>query len=491
MPSASFVARVPGVMVLGTLFACGGEPTAPVPAVPTAITATSTATLSGTVGTVLATPITVRVTDADGEPVSGVAVDFRVTAGGGSVAPAATQSSLRVAGSTLAASIDSTGADGEAAMTWTLGPTAGEQTVTASVIDLGTVTFSATAAPGAPAALDVLRSSPLAGLKGGPAHSPIAVAVADQFGNRVSGATLTWSALTPGATVGSSSVVTDTAGEASVSVTLGPNQNVDLFRVSGAGIGVDTIGVVALDGIEDPAGDAGAAGGASLRSPDITFMGAAVLDSLLWLYFEFAEPVDPVLASGTQPQGAVVGRFELDLDQDSTTGFLPIRSCSSIADTIPFGVDAIGDLDPRIVASVNPPFPNEIPGAVLWGVRDTTNTDRCGHVYLVGRTVPFYVERALLILLPFGSADIDDDGVMNITAFGASPTATAAVITDLVPDVAFYSFPGPDVPLAQRVRASDIDAPTDRWRFLVAPRGDRPVELFETVRYRVALPHGR
>ncbi|CAN5769305.1 hypothetical protein BH24GEM1_BH24GEM1_17780 [soil metagenome] len=76
------------------------------------------------------TPPAVIVRDASDNPVSGVTVQFQVTGGGGSVAPA-----------TVA-----TGSNGVAAVTsWTLGPAAGENTMTATAAGLNTVEFNATA----------------------------------------------------------------------------------------------------------------------------------------------------------------------------------------------------------------------------------------------------------------------------------------------------------------------------------------------------------
>ena len=76
------------------------------------------------------TPPAVIVRDASDNPVSGVTVQFEVTGGGGSVAPATVAS----------------GSNGVAAVTsWTLGPAAGENTMTATAAGLNTVEFNATA----------------------------------------------------------------------------------------------------------------------------------------------------------------------------------------------------------------------------------------------------------------------------------------------------------------------------------------------------------
>jgi Leishmanolysin/Bacterial Ig-like domain (group 1)/Bacterial Ig-like domain (group 2) len=86
---------------------------------------------NGGAGTALAQPLAVRALDALGNPIQGLAVTFAVTQGGGSVQPANT----------------TTGLDGRASTTFTLGPTIGQpQQVTATLAGTALViTFTATA----------------------------------------------------------------------------------------------------------------------------------------------------------------------------------------------------------------------------------------------------------------------------------------------------------------------------------------------------------
>ena len=91
---------------------------------------------TATVGSPLPQPLRVTVLDAADNPVAGVAVQWSVLSGGGSVSsPAVT-----------------TGADGVAGVTFTLGLTAGAQQAQAAVQGLAgsPVVFSATATPGQP-----------------------------------------------------------------------------------------------------------------------------------------------------------------------------------------------------------------------------------------------------------------------------------------------------------------------------------------------------
>ena len=119
--------------------------------VPSALASVSGTGQSGIIGkptaTTLAQPLVVRVTATDGLPVAGVAVSFGVTGGGGSVNPA---------GAT-------TDASGLAQAIWTLGQTAGTQTVTASSSGLSgsPATFTATGQASVATKL-VMTSSPAA-----------------------------------------------------------------------------------------------------------------------------------------------------------------------------------------------------------------------------------------------------------------------------------------------------------------------------------------
>ncbi len=87
---------------------------------------------TGPVNTALPSALVVRALAADAGPVPGVTVNFAVTTGGG----------------TLSAPSVVTDANGDAAVTWTLGPSAGAQSVTATATGLPATTFTATATSG-------------------------------------------------------------------------------------------------------------------------------------------------------------------------------------------------------------------------------------------------------------------------------------------------------------------------------------------------------
>lgn len=115
------------------------------------------------------TPVTARVLAADLLGVQGVEVVFAVTGGGGSL------SALR----------DTTDANGDASVSWTLGGTVGPQSVsaTATGVPAASVAFGATGSPGAPASLDVVQPPPALTDEDVMLAPAITVRALDGFGN--------------------------------------------------------------------------------------------------------------------------------------------------------------------------------------------------------------------------------------------------------------------------------------------------------------------
>jgi adhesin/invasin len=145
----------------------------------------------------------VKVTDAGDNPIANVQVTFAVASGGGTI----------TGGSTT------TNASGVATVgSWTLGTTAGPNTLTVTSPALAgvTVTFQAAAGAGAAANLVAYTGNNQTGTAGGNIPSPPQVKVTDANGNFVPGFTVTF---TPGAGSGSvtgGTVVTDAGGLATV-----------------------------------------------------------------------------------------------------------------------------------------------------------------------------------------------------------------------------------------------------------------------------------
>jgi len=168
---------------------------------------------TGPAGMELPLPLVVKATGPTGLPLKGQVVNFVVTAGGGRV----------FAGAAV------TNAQGIAREYWTLGTVAGApQALEVRAVNPGNGaklvfgTFTATAVPGPAARLTRLGGGNQVGLPGLPLTDSLKVEVADQFGNPVSAASVTWVVLQGGGVVAPASVPSNPAGVAATEWTLGP-----------------------------------------------------------------------------------------------------------------------------------------------------------------------------------------------------------------------------------------------------------------------------
>lgn len=145
---------------------CGGDGdgTGPTDS-PAGVTSVGSQNVSGTVGELIAAALQVIVTNQAGAPAPGVQVAWNITSGGGSVSAASS----------------TTDQSGVAQTQWTPGPTAGAQTVTATVSGVTPVTFTAQADPGPFAALGVTPASATLDALG--ASQELTAQPMDAFGN--------------------------------------------------------------------------------------------------------------------------------------------------------------------------------------------------------------------------------------------------------------------------------------------------------------------
>jgi adhesin/invasin len=147
---------------------------------------------SAVVGTAVPTAPAVLVRDADGNPLAGIPVSFKVTAGSG----------------TLGGRTPVTGSDGVASVgSWTLGPKVGANTLQATLSGLevsgSPVIFTATGTPG-PVSADktlVVADPPQIPASTGTSASTITVTARDQFENPIPGLTVTLAATGTGNTL--------------------------------------------------------------------------------------------------------------------------------------------------------------------------------------------------------------------------------------------------------------------------------------------------
>ncbi len=130
-----------------------------------------------TVAAALAATLQVTVTE-DGAAKAGALVNWTSTAAGASFSPAQS----------------TTDAGGVARTVWTLGTVAGTQAARATIAGTSrSVTFSATAGPGAPSAFTKAGGDNQTQQVNSAFSTPLSARVADQFGNGIQGITVDWS----------------------------------------------------------------------------------------------------------------------------------------------------------------------------------------------------------------------------------------------------------------------------------------------------------
>jgi alpha-tubulin suppressor-like RCC1 family protein len=239
-----------GALALGiAALSCGKDSTGPVaPGKPSAVVIVSGDGQTATVGTELSAPVVVRVTDDAGTPVPGQLINFRVVSGNGSV----------FAGSSL------TNAAGEARERWTLGTiVADDQKLEARAVDptsgeaIVFATFHATAVAGPAASMSRASEDKTGGTAGGPPAVQPAVHIADQYGNSVSGAAVTFAVVSGGGSINGSnqaSVPTNASGVATATGwVLGPSVGTNALSASVSGIAGSPISFLATANAGAPA----------------------------------------------------------------------------------------------------------------------------------------------------------------------------------------------------------------------------------------------
>jgi len=184
------------------------------------------------VGSTLPQQLVVRATDANGAPVAGVGITFTVTAGGGTVQPG----------------IATTGVNGSASATWTLGAGAGAQTVSATAPGTNTVVFTATARENTARSAVVVSGNGQTGQVNTVLPAPLVVRLLDGTGAPVPSATVLFSAGGTNGSVTPTSATTNANGEASTSWTLGTLAGSQMVIVSADGVGPGSFTATATAG---------------------------------------------------------------------------------------------------------------------------------------------------------------------------------------------------------------------------------------------------
>jgi Tol biopolymer transport system component len=157
---------------------------------------------SAVAGGTVAIPPSVKITDASGNAVPNIAVTFAVTSGGGSITGASqttNDSGIATVGS------------------WTLGNSAGPNTVSATAAGIaGTVTFTATGTAGSAGAITIVAGNAQTAVAGSDVTTAPSVKVTDANGNTVAGATVTFSVASGGGSVTGATATSNASGIATV-----------------------------------------------------------------------------------------------------------------------------------------------------------------------------------------------------------------------------------------------------------------------------------
>ena len=174
-------------------------------------------------GEVLADPFVLEVRDGNNTPLADVTVTFTVLTGGG----------------TLSSTTGTTGANGQAESTLTLGSDPGTNTVEASVEGISqTEIFNAEATlpPPTPTSLSIISGGNQEGFTGEPLPNPFVVQVHDQYGNPMEGVPVTFTGSETDGMLSATTVTTDPDGQAKTTLTLGTEPGTNTVQVSVEGI---------------------------------------------------------------------------------------------------------------------------------------------------------------------------------------------------------------------------------------------------------------
>ena len=196
-----------------------------------AISAQTSTSITGTVGG-LVTPVpSIRVLDANGNPVAGVNVNFTASTGSTVVGGAKTTNLQGVASP-----------DG-----WQLGSTAATYTLSATVGSLPPLVFSAVARAGAAATMSILAGNNQSATVGRTLPVDPSVRITDALGNPIAGQEVVFEVIDGGGSAVARRPVTDANGTATVGGwTLGDTPGANTLRATATGLSVQPVVFTAL-----------------------------------------------------------------------------------------------------------------------------------------------------------------------------------------------------------------------------------------------------
>jgi subtilisin family serine protease len=222
------------------LVQCGEKDSSKPRPVPTDIAYLSGDGQTGAAGSLLPQPIVAVVTDANGDPVSGVTVTMATTPGDG----------------TLSVAQPKTDPQGRVAAQWTLGAHAGAQNASATVSGLtgSPVTFGATATT--TGTLNLISGDGQIGADG-TLLLPLVVEVRDNSNVGQQGVTVTWQVTSGGGVLDATTTTTDQNGQAKVNWTMGPGPGTQTVQAASAATNPGTVDFSATTVVAAPSSISG------------------------------------------------------------------------------------------------------------------------------------------------------------------------------------------------------------------------------------------
>jgi hypothetical protein len=322
--------RGAAVAAVASLAACRGDSTAPPK--PVSVEPAASVGITGTVGAVLTPAPQFVVRDASGNALSGVAVTIVVSSGGGTLTNPPTKTSS--GGATPVG-------------TWTLGTTAGANSLTVTVNGLAPLTITATGTPDVPAKLVIASGDAQSAPAAAALTSPVTFKLADKYNNGIANQPVTFSVIGGGGTLGgSATATTDASGLASAPAwTLGKTTDGQLLRATSGAFSVTATATVATN-----------------FSLSVRFFGPAIDPTIQ----------DAFTTAARRIQGMVVGALSpvqltaFDISSCGTTGVPPLTE--TVTGVILYAQVAPIDGPGGVLGSAGPCFIRVSSGLSLIGV---------------------------------------------------------------------------------------------------------------------------